>query len=59
MTRTVLGEGLSARRAILYGTVLVGLLDILDAIVFFGTVRDVPPIVILQSIASSLLGRAA
>jgi hypothetical protein len=49
---------LSAGRALLYGTLTVGVLDILDAFVFFGF-RGVGPVVILQSIASGLLGRAA
>lgn len=45
-------------QALSFGTITVGVLDIVDAIVFFG-VRGVPPIRILQSIASGLLGRAA
>lgn len=49
---------LTPRQAVLFGTLTVGVLDILDAFVFFGF-RGVPPISILQSIASGLLGRAA
>lgn len=45
-------------RALLGGTLVVGVLDILDAFVFFGW-RGVSPIRILQSIAAGLLGRAA
>lgn len=45
-------------RAILYGTLTVGVLDILDAIVFFG-LRGVAPIRIFQGIAAGLLGRAS
>jgi len=45
-------------RAVLFGTLTVGALDILDAFVFHGF-RGVAPGVILQSIASGLLGRAA
>ncbi len=45
-------------QAVLFGALTVGVLDILDAFVFFGF-RGVPPIRILQSIASGLLGRAA
>ncbi|MGH7525607.1 MAG: hypothetical protein ACREMX_02775 [Gemmatimonadales bacterium] len=45
-------------RALLWGTLTVGLLDGLDAIVFFGY-RGVTPVQVLQSIASGLLGRAA
>lgn len=52
------GQGLSVARAIAYGALAVGILDILDAFVFFG-LRGVAPLVILQSIASGLLGRAA
>jgi hypothetical protein len=44
--------------AILYGTLTVGVLDLADAIVFFG-LRGVRPIRIFQSIASGLLGRAS
>lgn len=44
--------GLPTRRAILYGTLAVGVLDILEAFVFFGALRGVPPIAILQNIAS-------
>jgi hypothetical protein len=45
-------------RAVLLGTLAVGVLDILDAFLFFGF-QGVPPIRILQSIASGLLGRDA
>lgn len=46
------------RRAIGWGTLAVGTLDALDAIVFFG-LRGATPLGIFQSIASGLLGRAA
>ena len=49
---------MSTSRALLIGTLVVGTLDILDAILFFGW-RGVPPVRIFQSIASGLLGRAA
>lgn len=49
---------LSTSRALLYGTLVVGILDLADALVFFG-LRGARPIRILQSIASGLLGRAA
>ena len=49
---------LSTARALLYGTLVVGTLDLADAFVFFG-LRGARPIRILQSIASGLLGRAA
>jgi hypothetical protein len=49
---------LTARQALLGGALTVGLLDILDAFVFFG-LRGVSPIRILQSIAGGLLGRAS
>jgi hypothetical protein len=45
-------------RALLFGTITVGGLDILDALLFFGF-RGVAPIRIFQSIASGLLGRTA
>jgi hypothetical protein len=49
---------LTPGRAVLLGTLAVGVLDLLDALVFFGA-RGVPPVTILHSIASGLLGRAA
>lgn len=52
------GQGLSLHRGILYGALAVGVLDLLDALVFFG-LRGVAPILIPQSIASGVLGRAA
>jgi hypothetical protein len=45
-------------RSITYGAIVVGLLDLLDAIVFYG-LMGARPIRIFQSIASGLLGRAA
>ena len=45
-------------RALLYGTLAVGVLDLLDALIFFG-LRGVAPIRVLQAIASGLLGRTA
>jgi len=45
-------------QALLGGAVTVGVLDILDAFVFFG-LRGASPVRILQSIAGGLLGRAA
>jgi hypothetical protein len=50
--------GMPWKRALLFGTLTVGILDILDAIVFFG-LRGAPPIRILQSIAAGVLGRPA
>jgi hypothetical protein len=50
---------LSASRAILYGTLVVGTLDAIDAIVFFGLRSGAAPIRIFQGIASGWLGRAA
>lgn len=49
---------LTPTQALLFGTLAVGGLDILDAIVFFGF-RGVSPIRILQSIASGLMGASA
>jgi hypothetical protein len=45
-------------RAILYGTLVVGTLDALDAVIFFGF-RGATPMRIFQSIAAGLLGRAS
>lgn len=49
---------LSAARALFYGTIVVGVLDLVDALIFFG-LRGARPIRICQSIAAGLLGRAA
>lgn len=51
-------DQLSPSRAILYGTLAVGVLDILHAFVVWG-LRGVHPARILQSIAAGLLGRSA
>jgi len=45
-------------RPLVYGTLAVGILDLVDAFIFFGP-RGVGPISILHSIASGLLGREA
>ena len=45
-------------RAVLSGGLVVGLLDGLDAVIFFG-LRGVEPIRVFQAIASGLLGRSA
>jgi hypothetical protein len=50
--------GLPFSKALLYGTLAVGILDILDAFIFFG-LRGARPVRILQSIAAGLLGRDA
>lgn len=50
---------MSGRKAILYGTLTVGILDILDAVVFFWIRSRVAPARILQSIAAGLIGRQA
>lgn len=57
------GTALTARRltpiqAVAAGTLAVGALDLLDALLFFGA-RGAAPMAILHSIASGLLGRAA
>jgi hypothetical protein len=49
---------LTAARALVYGTLVVGTLDLADAVIFFG-LRGARPIRIGQSIAAGLLGRAA
>ena len=51
-------RGLPVPQALLFGTLAVGTLDILDAFIFFG-LRGARPIRILQSIAAGLLGREA
>src|SRR6059036_1785641 len=50
---------LSATRAIVYGTLVVGTLDALDAIIFFGLRSGATPTRIFQGIASGWLGRAS
>jgi hypothetical protein len=44
---------------LLYGTLVVGTLDLLDAFVFFGLRSGVAPGRILQSIAAGVYGRSA
>jgi hypothetical protein len=44
---------------ILYGGLVVGILDGLFALIFYGTILGVPRLRIFQSVASGLLGRAA
>ena len=48
--------GRSTVRAILWGTLIAGTLDITSAIVIWG-IRGAPPTRILQSVATGLLGR--
>jgi hypothetical protein len=50
---------LSGPRAVLYGTLVVGTLDALDAIVFFGLRSGARPVRIFQGIAYGLIGPAA
>ena len=50
---------LSISRALLYGTLAVGLLDALDAIVVFGLRSGATPTRIFQGIAAGLYGRAS
>ena len=51
-------DAMSPRRAMLLGALTVGVLDLLDTFVFFG-IRGVPPLRILQAIASGLVGPGA
>jgi uncharacterized membrane protein YagU involved in acid resistance len=46
-------------KRVLIGGLVVGGLDLLDAIVFFGLRNGVPPVRIFQSIAAGVQGRAA
>src|SRR5690349_17957321 len=55
MTATAPGPAVRPGTAILLGAVVVGTLDLLDALIFFG-LRGARPERILQSIASGLLG---
>lgn len=50
---------LSIPRALLYGTLAVGILDALDAIVVFGLRSGATPTRIFQGIAVGLFGRAS
>ncbi|HXT50415.1 MAG TPA: hypothetical protein VN811_05200 [Thermoanaerobaculia bacterium] len=50
---------LSGLRAVLYGGLTVGILDITDALVFFGLYVPATPIRIFHSVAAGLLGREA
>ena len=50
---------LSVPRAILYGGLAVGTLDLLDAFIFFGMRSGAQPMGILHSIAAGFIGRDA
>jgi hypothetical protein len=50
---------LSPARAVGLATLAIGVLDALDAFIFFGLWRGTSPVRILQSIASGVMGRAA
>ena len=50
---------LTTGRAILYGGLTVGVLDLLDAFIFFGLRSGARPMGILHSIAAGFLGRDA
>jgi hypothetical protein len=52
-------RSLNAGRAILYGGLTVGILDGLDAVVFFGLRSGVGPLRIFKGIAGGLLGAEA
>ena len=52
-------KSLSVSRAILFGGLAVGTLDLLDAFIFFGIRSGAQPIGILHSIAAGVLGREA
>ena len=52
-------RALSPAIAIVYGTLTVGALDLLDAFIFFYLRSGARPVPILHSIASGLLGPAA
>jgi len=49
----------TTRRAVLLGTLTVGTLDALDAVIFFYLFRGTTPVQIFQGIASGLIGRAS
>ena len=50
---------LSVPRAIVYGGLTVGTLDLIDAFAFFGLRSGAQPVAILHSIASGFIGREA
>lgn len=50
---------LTTPRAILYGGLTVGALDLIDALLFFGLRSGAGPVAILHSIAAGFLGRDA
>jgi hypothetical protein len=50
-------NSLSVAKAILFGGLAVGTLDLLDAFIFFGTRSGAQPMGILHSIAAGFLGR--
>jgi hypothetical protein len=53
------GMPLTIPRAILYGGLTAGMLDLIDAFVFFGVRNGVTPVAVLHSIAAGFVGREA
>ena len=48
-----------AFNTIVYGGIVVGILDMLFAFTFYGLILGAPPLRIFQSVAAGLLGRTA
>jgi hypothetical protein len=52
-------KSLGFLEAMIYGGLVVGALDLVDAFFFYGWIRGASPVRIFQSIAAGLLGRAS
>lgn len=59
MTRGAPRRRLGFLEAMIYGGLVVGALDLVDAFFFYGWIKGVSPVRIFQSIAAGLLGRAS
>jgi len=59
MTPSAPRRRLGFLEAMIYGGLVVGALDLVDAFFFYGWIKGISPVRIFQSIAAGLLGRAS
>ena len=59
MTEAAPRRRLGLLEAMIYGGLVVGALDLVDAFFFYGWIRGASPVRIFQSIAAGILGRAS
>jgi hypothetical protein len=59
MTRMTMSAAPAWRETVVHGGLTVGVLDALDAVLFFGGVRGIPPARIPQHVAAGVLGSSS